>query len=170
MVSTVRIVALLFALAAPAMNSRALAANAVIKVNAKATKPLTLTSVQDLDLGTIVLAPGIWAGAKVSISQAGVFNCANSNITCTGVPQPAMYTVSGSNNEVVKITAPNVTLTNQADPTQTLLLTVDSPSTVTLANGGSKGTKFSVGGSVTLSSTTAGGLYVGTFDVTVDYN
>lgn len=170
MVSIVRVIALLFALAAPALHDRAVAASAVIKVNAKATKPLTLTSVQDLDLGTIVLAPGTWSGAAVSISQAGVFSCTSPNTTCTGVPLVATYSVSGSNNEVVKVTAPNVTLTNQSDPTQTLTLVVNSPSTVTLGNGGKKGTTFSIGGSVTLSSSTAGGLYSGTFDVTVDYN
>jgi len=170
MVGTVRIIALLVALAAAATADQAAAASAIIKVNAKATKPLTLTSIQDLDLGTIVLAPGTWSGATISISQAGVFRCTNPNTSCTGAPLVATYTVSGSNNETVKVTAPNVTLTNQSDPTQTLLLVVDSPSTVTLANGGKKGTNFSIGGSVTLSSSTAGGLYAGTFDVTVDYN
>jgi hypothetical protein len=152
------------------MTNQGFAASAVIKVNAKATKPLTLTSIQDLDLGTIVLAPGTWSGAAVSISQAGVFSCTSPNTTCTGAPLVATYSVSGSNNEVVKVTAPNVTLTNQSDPTQTLTLVVNSPSTVTLANGGKKGTTFSIGGSITLSSSTAGGLYTGTFDVTVDYN
>ena len=33
----------------------------------------------------------------------------------------------------------------------------------------SPGKNFSVGGSVTLKSTTAAGTYVGTFNVTVDY-
>ena len=65
--------------------------------------------------------------------------------------------------------APNVTLTSQSDPTKTLVLVVDSPGTVTLDNGGKKGTNFSVGGSIALSSATAGGLYTGTFDVIVDY-
>ena len=46
---------------------------------------------------------------------------------------------------------------------------VDSPGTVTVDNGGKKGTTFNLGGSITLSSATAGGLYLGTFDVTVDY-
>ncbi|HWI88795.1 MAG TPA: DUF4402 domain-containing protein [Sphingomicrobium sp.] len=170
MVGTIRIIALLVALAAPATTNQAFAASAIIKVNAKATKPLTLTRVQDLDLGTIVLAPGTWSGAAISISQAGVFSCPNPNTSCTGAPLVATYNVSGSNNEVVKVTAPNVTLTNQSDPTQTLVLVVDSPSSVTLATGGKKGTNFSIGGSITLDSATAGGLYAGTFDVTVDYN
>jgi hypothetical protein len=167
MTSWVRVIALLLALTARA--SEATAANAVVKVNAKATKPLSLSRVQDLDLGTIILAPGSWSGASVSITQAGVFRCTNPNTTCSGLPQTAAYAVSGSNNEVVRITAPNVTLTNQSDPTKTLTLVVDSPGTVTLDNGGKKGTTFNLGGSIALSSATAGGLYTGTFDVTVDY-
>ena len=68
-----------------------------------------------------------------------------------------------------KITAPNVVLTNQSDQTRTLTLVVDNPGSVTLQNGGKKGTDFSLGGSISLSSATAGGVYAGTFDVTVDY-
>jgi hypothetical protein len=170
MVKAVRVITLLLALAAPCAGSEALAASAIIKVNAKATKPLTLTSVQDLNLGTIVLAPGTWSGATISISRTGVFSCTNPNTSCTGAPQVATYSVSGSNNEVVKISAPNVTMTNQANAAQTLVVVVDSPGTVTLNTGGKKGTDFSLGGSVTLNSSTAGGLYVGNFDVMVDYN
>ena len=169
MIRSVRCIALLLAFAPCWPEAPAVAASQVVKVNVKATKPLSLTRVQDLDLGTIVLAPGIWSGATVSISQAGVFACASPNTTCTGATRAASYTVSGSNNEVVKITAPAVTLTNQSDPTQTLTLAVDGPGTVTLENGGKKGTAFALGGSITLSSSTAGGLYAGTFDVTVDY-
>jgi hypothetical protein len=62
-----------------------------------------------------------------------------------------------------------VTLTNQSDPTQTLTLVTDAPATLMLPNSGAPGIDFSIGGSVTLSSTTSGGTYVGTFNVTVDY-
>jgi hypothetical protein len=145
------------------------AATIVAAVQAKPVKPLSLTSVQSLDLGSIILAPGTWSGASIGISRAGVFSCANANVTCTGTTKVAIYTVSGSNNEVVRITAPNVTLTNQGDPSKTLTLVVDSPGTVTLDTGGKKGTDFSLGGSIALTSSTAGGLYSGTFNVTVDY-
>lgn len=136
---------------------------------AKIVKPLTLTWVQDLDLGTIVLGPGTWSGATVAITRNGVFTCTNANITCTGATKVARYNVSGTNNQVVRISAPNVTLTNQDDPTKTLVLVVDSPGSVTLTNSGPPGSNFSLGGSISLSSTTAGGTYVGTFNVTVDY-
>jgi spore coat protein U-like protein len=38
-----------------------------------------------------------------------------------------------------------------------------------LENNGFPGSNFSIGGSVTIDSTTAAGTYVGTFNVTVDY-
>lgn len=164
-----RMALLLLALAVPGLATDARAASQVVPVRAKPTKPLTLTSVQDLDLGTIALAPGTWSGATVSISRTGQFSCANPNLICTGAPQVATYSVSGSNNEVVKITAPNVVLTNQNDPTQKLTLIVDSPGTVTIDTGSKKGTNFSLGGSITVSASTSGGVYAGTFDVTVDY-
>jgi len=62
-----------------------------------------------------------------------------------------------------------VILTNQADSTQTLRMTVDKPDSVTLTSSGQPGVNFDVGGSITLSSSAADGDYVGTMNVTVDY-
>ena len=137
-------------------------------VTASVSKPLTLTSLQNLDLGTITLGLGIWSTATVGIARTGVFTC-NSNLICTGAPLVARYNVTGGNKSVVLITAPNVTLVNQSDPTQTLTLVVDNPGQVTLTSSGAPGSNFDLGGSVTLSSTTATGTYTGTFQVTVDY-
>ena len=145
------------------------ATGGVAGVSASVVKPLVLTWLQNLDLGTIVLGPGAWSGATVQITRAGAFSCTNTNVTCSGVTQVARYNVSGSNNNVVHITAPNVTLVNQSDATKTLTLVVDNPGTVTLTNSGPPGSNFSLGGSVLLSSATAGGTYSGTFNVTVDY-
>ena len=138
-------------------------------VKASVVKPLVLTWEQDLKLGDILLKPGSWAGATVSISRAGVFNCSNANTSCSGVRQVARYFVAGSNNQIVRISAPNITLVNQSDSTKTLILTVDSPGTITLPNSGQPGVAFSLGGSINLNSTTAEGVYAGTFNVTVDY-
>jgi hypothetical protein len=138
-------------------------------VNATASKPLIIAKLQDLDLGTVTLGTGVWANATVSLSRGGVFSCGSANLTCTGATTVAQYNVQGSKQQVVQITAPNVTLVNQSDPTQTLVLTVDSPTTLVLANSGFPGSDFSIGGSVTLNSNMSGGTYVGTFNVTVDY-
>jgi hypothetical protein len=145
------------------------AATQMAQVNASVVKPLILSWVQNLDLGTITLGPGSWSGATVAISHAGVFSCSNANVTCTGATQVAKYNVSGTNKSSVQITAPDVTLVNQSDPTQTLTLVVDNPGSLLLTNSGPPGSNFSLGGSITLNSSTAAGLYTGTFNVTVNY-
>jgi hypothetical protein len=136
---------------------------------AKIVKPLTLTWIQDLDLGTIVLGNGTWSTTAIAITSAGVFSCGSANVTCSGATKPAQYKVTGTNNQRVFITAPNVTLTNQNDNTKTLLLTVANPGFVDLANSGSAGVTFGLGGSIGVDSATTDGTYTGQFNVTVNY-
>lgn len=164
-----RRILILVALIGALSGSPACAATQVVQINASVVKPLILTWLQDLDLGSITLGPGTWSGASVSLSRAGAFSCINANLTCTGATQVARYNVSGTNNRTVWISAPNVTLVNQSDTSQRLTLVVDNPGSVVLTNSGPPGTNFSLGGSITVNSTTAGGTYVGTFNVTVDY-
>ena len=158
------LLASLLAAAAPAR-----AATAMAGVTANGVKPLIITKLQDLDLGSVTLGTGTWSGATVSLSQAGVLGCASANITCTGATMVAKYNVQGSNQQTVRISAPNVTLVNQSDSTQTLTLVTDAPATLYLTNSGFPGVDFSIGGSVTINSTTQAGTYAGTFNVTVDY-
>jgi hypothetical protein len=160
---------LLLALAATAHEDTAIAATQVVAVSASVNKPLSLTRLQDLDLGTITLRSGSWSGATVGISRAGNFSCSNPNTVCSGTARAASYNVQGQNRMVVRISAPDVTLVNQSDPSQTVTLVIDSPGTVTLTSSGVPGVDFALGGSVTLNSTTAEGLYIGSFNVTVDY-
>lgn len=169
MTTLARIITTAIAAGALAAGAPARAATVNATVSANIVKPLTLNWLQDLDLGTVSLANGTWSGAKVGISRTGVFTCTAGNLICTGATAVAKYKVTGSNKGVVQITAPNVTLINQSDITKTLTLVVDSPGTVTLTSSGAPGTDFALGGSVTLDSNTAGGTYVGTFNVTVDY-
>ena len=145
------------------------AATITAQVTANNIKPLVLTKLQDLDLGTVTLGPGSWSNATVSLSQAGALGCANANISCAGATKPAQYNVQGSNQQTVRISAPNMTLVNQSDSTQALTLVTDAPASVVLTSSGIPGVNFSVGGSVTLNSTTGAGTYAGTFNVTVDY-
>ena len=138
-------------------------------VKASVVKPLVLSWVQDLSLGTIALKPGAWTNATVSLSRTGLFNCSSPNVTCSGPVTVARYRVVGSNNQVVRISAPNVTLVNQSDSSKQLTLTVDRPATITMPNSGQQGVVFDLGGSINVSSSTADGVYAGTFNVTVDY-
>jgi len=138
-------------------------------VTANNVKPLVLTKLTNLDLGSVTLGPGVWSNATVALSQGGVLSCANANVTCSGATAVASYNVQGSNQQTVRISAPNVTLVSQTDSTQTLTLVTDAPASIYLTNSGFPGVNFSIGGSVTINSTTSGGTYVGTFNVTVDY-
>lgn len=135
---------------------------------AKIFRPLTISLVQNLDFGTIVLSgAGAWAGEVVSMSQAGVITCgAGTNLTCSGSPQAAKYKLVGTNNAIVTISCPGFNLTGPG----TLAFTPNSPATVNLgASGSTTGLTFSIGGSITLASTTPDGVYTGTFAVTADY-
>jgi hypothetical protein len=157
------------ALASVCSAAPACAATINAQVNANNVKPLIIEKIQDLDLGTVTLGPGVWSNATVSISQAGVLSCTDPNLTCSGATTAAEYNVQGSKQQPVQISAPSVTLVNQNDTTRTLTLTTDAPTSIVLANSGFPGSNFSVGGSVTVNPTTVAGTYVGTFNVTVDY-
>ncbi len=147
-----------FAAAVP-VPAQAVTQSATVKVNV--VKPLTLTALQNMDLGTLTLAGGTWSNVTVGISRAGVLSCGNTNVVCSGSTAVARFNVTGTNKQVVLITAPNVTLTDQADSTKTLTLVVDNPGSVTLTSSGAPGINFDLGGSVTLSSSTADGTYAG---------
>ena len=136
---------------------------------AKIFKPLTISSVQNLDFGVIVLTGASFAGEVVTISQAGALTCGSNPgvlLTCSGAPQPAKYKLVGTNNATVTITSPGFNLTGPG----TLAFAPSAPTTVNLgASGSTTGVTFAIGGSITLASTTPDGVYTGTFQVTADY-
>jgi hypothetical protein len=136
---------------------------------ARVVKPLTLTWVRDLDLGTIVLSgSGTWTGAAVGITKAGAFTCTNANVTCSGATKTAEYTIAGTPNQLVTVVAPDVTLKNQNDLTKTLTLAVDKPTAA--VNLGSTGSlPLDLGGAISVDYNTPDGTYFGTFAVTVNY-
>lgn len=136
---------------------------------AKIYRPLTISLVQNLDFGTIVLSgAGTWSGEVVSLSQAGAVTCGGgANLTCSGSPKAARYQVLGTSNSTVTISSPGFNLSNGA---ATLAFTPNAPATVNLGPAGpTTGVTFSIGGSITLASTTPDGVYTGTFLVTADY-
>jgi hypothetical protein len=136
---------------------------------AKIFKPLTITAVQNLDFGTIVLTGSSFTGEVVSMSQAGAVTCGSNPgvlLTCSGAPTAAQYKLVGTNNAVVTISSPAFNLTGPG----TLAFTPNAPATVNLgANGSTTGFTFGIGGSISLDSTTPDGVYSGTFAVTADY-
>lgn len=143
--------------------AQAASANAVVK--AGLVKPLALTTKQDFDFGQIVL-PLSGGAITIAVSQAGVRTCP-SPASCSGTAKQAVFNVQGSNQQIVKISAPAITLANSAG--NTLAFTPNAPATVTLTNSGNPGIDFSIGGSISVSPTTPDGNYTGSLVVTVDY-
>jgi hypothetical protein len=167
MKTLLRTAAALAALTLGATPALAVPATQNATATARIIKPLSLTSVQNLDLGSITLLGS--GSTTVGISAAGVFSCPAGNVTCSGAPQVAVYRVTGTNNQNVTVTAGDVLLRNQANNLLTLTLDVDAPATVNLGNSGNAGTNFPIGGAITVSGATVEGTYVGDFDVTVNY-
>jgi hypothetical protein len=136
---------------------------------ARIFKPLTITKVQNLDFGTIVLTGATFSGEVVSMSQTGTVTCGSQPgvlLTCSGAPQVAKYHLVGTNNAVVSISCPGFNLTGPA----TLAFSPNVQSTVNLgAAGNTTGVDVSIGGSISLASTTLDGLYSGQFLFTADY-
>lgn len=165
MTKTLRILSLAATVAATALTSAPALAQAQSTATANIKRPLTLTSIQNLNLGNILLSGTAPFSATVSVAQNGTLTCPAS-VTCSGTVLPARYNVRGSNNQVVLISAPNVTLTSGAN---NLTLTTSAPASVTLTSSGAPGDNFNIGGSITVADTTVDGVYNGTFNVTVSY-
>jgi hypothetical protein len=100
------------------------------------------------------------------MDQAGALTGCGTNVTCTGSPVAAKYHLVGTNNAIVKITSLPFSLTGPG----TIAFTPNAPATINLgATGATTGVDFSIGGSITLDSTTPDGVYTGVFAVTADY-
>lgn len=137
---------------------------------ARIVKPLVLTWVQDMDFGTILQSgAGTWTGAVVKVNADGTRTCSNSNVVCSGSTAQARYNVAGTNNQRVYITAPNFDMTNANDGTKLTVAVDKGVGYVDLQNSGNAGQNFDLGGSISVDSATTGGVYTGTFNVTVDY-
>lgn len=162
------------AVAALALTSAPAAAtpvSATANAKAKIYRPLTLTNNNGLDFATIVLSGSGTYNATVSVSQAGGLTC-DPNVTCSGTPAAANFTLKGTSNAVAAITLPSssVTLTGTNSSSNTLTLNLNAPSTVTIGSAGpTTGVNFGVGGSIAFPSTQADDTYTGTFTVDADY-
>jgi hypothetical protein len=153
------------AVAALAVPTAVGAATINAPVNAKFLKTLTLTAKQNFDFGSVLL-PSSGSAVTLSISRTGVLTCP-APLACTGTARHGIFNLSGSNAQVVRITALSVPMTNGTGGTLTFV--PDAPATITLTNSGSPGTDFGVGGSISVSSTTPDGTYSGTVAITAEY-
>ena len=162
-----------FAAAATIVGTPALAVPVGVEVpattkpqaNVTITKPLTLTRDRDLDFGSVA----VFASDTITIDAGtGAVTCGNTpgNLTCTGSPVSARYRVTGNNNSSVTVNYYATTLSNGTDD---LTFTPDGQASVSLANSGSVGTLFTVGGSIDIDQAVSEGLYTGDIEVTVEY-
>ncbi len=136
---------------------------------ARIVQPLTLDSVQNLDLGTIVLSGTAPYTNTVGISQAGVFTC-GANVTCSGTTQTARYKATGTQGQTLTVAgSATIPLTNVTQTAPNLALTVAYPAAGSVVLDATGNVTFDLGGSIQVSDTTADGVYSGTFDVTADY-
>ena len=159
------------ALAVTATEAAAAPVSASTNATARARilRPLQLASTANFDLGIIVLAGSGAYTATVSLDRANTFNCdGNSgNVVCSGTHTRASYNVAGTQGQNVTIASGLVTMSDGAGHNVTL--TPDHNTTVLLTNSGAPGTDFWVGGSLSVPSTAADGVYTGTFALTADY-
>jgi len=151
-------------IAAPAVAAPTGSSNGPATARARIVKPLTLERVQNLDFGDIVVQDS----GTATIDLAGAISCTG-GLTCAATGTAAEYKVTGTNNQVVYITKPPVTLTNSVNPGTPLTLTLTGPASVTLPNSGATGMNFNIGGSVPIAASTNEGVYMGDLAVTVDY-
>lgn len=149
--------------ATPAVAAPVTPSNGNAKASVNVIKPLTLTSVDDMVFGDVTVLD---SGA-VLMDNAGNLTCSG-GLTCAATGQAAKYNITGTNNQLVTVTAPDVVLTNTVTST-TLNLRVDAPASVRLTNAGAPGTDFSFGGRIPIAASTQEGLYEGDLDVTVEY-
>jgi hypothetical protein len=140
------------------------AAQITAVTSANIVKPVSLTKLQDMDFGTLLVEN--YAGTRtVTISRAGVVTCA-ADIACSGAPRQARFNVQGTNRLVVLISVASTGLVNGSD---SIAFAPDAPSSVTLTSSGVPGNNFDVGGSLTVSGSIPAGLYSGTMTVTANY-
>jgi hypothetical protein len=141
------------------------------KASAKIVKPLTLVAQRNLDFGTIVNGLPLAGSRTITVSNAGVRGgCDATVVVCSGTATSAQYQVTGTNNMTVNVDTTGSNLTNTTSGgSETIAFTPDADFTLALGNSGAAGVPFTLGGSITISDATVGGLYVGDIEVTVDY-
>lgn len=158
-----------FTAATPA-SAQAVSASPKATANARLIKPLTLSVLQNLDFGTIVMGT-LTANDTVSISGAGAVSCGTSgNLTCSGTPKAAQFKITGTQGQSVLVSSSAATYSLTGSNGGTLTFTPSLPtSAITLGSSGSVGNNFNVGGSISVTPTTIDGVYSGQIDVQVTY-
>ena len=160
------------------------AATATASASANVLKPLVMTGGQTIDLGSIVTpsAPTFTGTFTVDAAATQTSTFCAAGFSCLGTVKAAMFNLQGSNNANITFNIPltvTMSLVGATGTPPTLVLTTKNSIsatnsatgnyTIQLPNSGYPGKDYYVGGTVTITNTTAGGTYQGTFAVTADY-
>lgn len=156
------------ALYAPAAMLRAASPTALANGHAIVIHPVTVTKLQDMDFGSLASTT---AGTAVLEPNADVLTTTGGVTPVGGSPHSAEFVGSAQSSAVVNIKVPNKPSTlTRVGGTETMtvsLFTLQGQSKRTLAK--AQSFTFRVGGTLNVAANQAQGVYVGTFDVTVQY-
>ena len=149
-------------LAAPVSPARQAEAQSIV------LRPLSLLKVDDMDFGWLTVTT---AGTAVLNPFTGAVTTTGGVLAVDGSPQRARFTGAASRNTPIKIRIPaRPTILTRQGGTETMSLsawTLDGPAD--RKTGVDRAFDFYVGGTLTVGANQADGLYVGTFDVEVQY-
>ncbi|MGB5483790.1 DUF4402 domain-containing protein [Parasphingorhabdus sp.] len=144
--------------------SAANAATASADARANILQQVTVTNTSDLDFATIVA--GAAASTVVVAPVTGTVGC-GVGLVCSGTTTAAGFSLTGTTGETVTIaTDPSVTLVNGTNSMTASLL---SSAALHVITGVAATDTFSVGGTLSVGAGQADGAYLGSFNVTVNY-
>jgi hypothetical protein len=156
------------ALTAPAALSRASAQATQTTADATIIYPVTVTKLDDMDFGYVSVTT---AGTAVLEPNTGTFSTTGGVTPVGGSPHCALFVGASKDSAVVNIKVPNKPSTlTRVGATQTMTVsnfTLQGQSKRALAKASSF--TFRVGGTLNVAAAQVEGVYVGTFDVTVQY-
>lgn len=145
---------------------------------AKLIKPMTLTQISPLHFGTINVLTG--AGGTVTLpsnSTDRVFSAGVAVSSVAPIATNAAYSVTGTKNVTYSLTLPTTITVTETLTTATMTISAltarfnDAGADAVTSTLSATGTdSFTVGGTLTVGASQTGGVYAGTFNVTVDYN
>lgn len=152
-------------------------ASASASSTAMIIQPITVTKDRDMQFGTLV-KPATGSGT-VTIADGGARTLGTgiASPTSSATPTSAKFTIKGEGAQAMTVVVP--ASFNMANGSDTLTVTtsndgsISSSGTTKTLSGtlGSEGQyAVQVGGQITLDSTTATGVYTGSFQVTATYN
>ena len=148
--------------AAPVLPDRQAESQAIV------LRPLSLLKVDDMDFGWLTVST---AGTAILNPFTGAVTTTGGVLPVGGAPQRARFVGAASRNTPIKIRIPTKpTILTRQGGTETMSLsawTLDGPAD--RKTGIDRAFDFYLGGTLTVAAGQADGLYVGTFDVEVQY-